>query len=211
MGCSVCALREATEAYRGADGMVMAASLDSFPMNPRDNDDMSRLIVFDSSISGDDVPYGLREAVGTVQGVRRIRIGGGAVYPVYGYEHSGYAFALGEVPDSWPDVRWDVRRLGWMVAVGERIRSAYGCKRVTRQIRARVKDDMRARLAEYQDYCNGSVYQYAVYDGNWDFHDGCGDFYGVDCAKNGLYESAELGENPVALDLPRERIPSCTQ
>ncbi len=205
MGCRICALRDAVEAYRRADGMVVTVSPDPFPMNPRDTDDMNKLISFDAGISGDDVPDGLREAVATAQGVRRLFAGGGVAYPVYAYEHSGYAFALGEMSAGWPDVRWDARRLGWMAAVGESIRSAYGCRRVTEQIRERVKDDMRARLEEYQDYCNGSVYRYAVYDGNWDCRDGCGGFYGFDCAKNGLYESAGLGENPVALKLSRER------
>ncbi len=208
MGCRVCALRGAQEAYRREDGWFVTIEQDMCPDDPRQYDDLSLMVFYDRDLRGDHdrVDDILRMQCRTELGRNQIRRAGGLVYPVRCYEHGSYAFALGKAPEQWPDQQWDVRTLGAMVAHGSAIRKQYDVQRITKRIRDMACGRMEAALRQYQDYLNGSVYHYTLWDREWDYHEGCGGFYGYDHWKSGLYAAAGLPEEPERLDLAKERV-----
>lgn len=88
------------------------------------------------------------------------------------YEHGGVSYSLG----AWTG--WDYSICGFVWATKEEIRKEYNTKRITKKVKEKAFDLLRAQLRDYTSYANGEVYRAEVYDENGEIIDCCSGFYG---------------------------------
>lgn len=102
------------------------------------------------------------------------------ILPVYLYDHSG--LAMNTVGFYCP---WDSGQVGFVYARLEDVRKEFDVSRVTKRVRQRAEELLRAEIAIYHDYLNGNVYGFTVeqdgeeIDACWGFF---GDYHGY-CLK----------------------------
>ena len=116
----------------------------------------------------------------------------GSVYlPVYGYEHGGMSVSTGR---GYPfNDRWDSGLFGIIAVSKDKIRKEYGCKRVSKNLREKVLDILRAEVETLNQYFNGEVYSYAVADKKGDIVESCCGYYSYeDCEQDAVWEAANL-------------------
>lgn len=111
--------------------------------------------------------------------------------PVYGYEHSGMSISTGR---GYPfNDRWDSGLFGIIAVSKDKIRKEYGCRRVSKKLREKVLDILRAEVETLNRYFNGEVYSYAVADRNGDIVESCCGYYSYeDCEQDAVWEAESL-------------------
>lgn len=122
--------------------------------------------------------------------------------PVYGYEHSGMSISTGR---GYPfNDRWDSGLFGIIAVSKDKIRKEYGCGRVSKKLREKVLDILRAEVETLNQYFNGEVYSYAVEDRNGDIVESCCGYYSYkDCERDAVWEAANLAKKEA------ERLEEC--
>lgn len=95
------------------------------------------------------------------------------VLPLFLYDHSG--ITMNTVGFHCP---WDSGQVGWIYVTLEDIRKEYGVTRVSKQLRQKVADYLRAEVKTYDQYLTGEVYGYEVTGEDEEFIDSCWGFYG---------------------------------
>ena len=118
--------------------------------------------------------------------------------PLYLYEHSGCR--MNTEPFS---CCWDSGQVGYIYVDLETIREEYGVKRVSAQLREKVKDVLQSEVDVYDNYIAGFVYGYNVEDSDGDEFGGVWGYYGFDYEQNGLLEAAR-DEIDVAIKTRRD-------
>ena len=108
---------------------------------------------------------------------------GGVILPLYLYDHSG--ITMSTTPFSCP---WDSGQVGFIVASAEKIRAAYGVKRITKKVREKAIQSLKSEVKVYDDFICGNVYGFAIFDENGNWADGCNGFIGSDLATNGMLD-----------------------
>jgi hypothetical protein len=112
---------------------------------------------------------------------------------LYLYDHSGITMGYSY---TYPyDDRWDAGRVGIMYATLDDIRENYGVKRVTKALRQKALDHLKAIVDEYDDYLRGDAYGFEVVCkrcGN--IIDGCWGFLGDDLEKSGMLDQIGDGD-----------------
>ncbi|WP_019592017.1 hypothetical protein [Thioalkalivibrio sp. ALE20] len=103
--------------------------------------------------------------------------------PLYLYDHSG--ITISTRPFHCP---WDSGQVGWIMAERDRIRQAFGWKRITRNRAQRIREILEAEVYVYDLYLRGEVYQYLALDDEGCVLDACGGFYGSGHVENGMKE-----------------------
>ncbi|WP_018878708.1 hypothetical protein [Thioalkalivibrio sp. ALE28] len=104
--------------------------------------------------------------------------------PLYLYDHSGVTMSTR--PFSCP---WDSGQVGWIYVTREDARRAFGWKRLSPRREARIRSILEAEVATYDQYLQGEVYGYVVYengvevDSCWGFFS---DAFGEDYRQNGM-------------------------
>lgn len=121
---------------------------------------------------------------------------------VYGYEHGGMSVSTGR---SYPfNDRWDSGLFGIIAVSKDKIRKEYGCKRVSKKLREKVLDILRAEVETLNLYFNGEVYSYAVADRNGDIVESCCGYYSYEeCEQDAVWEAANLAKKEA------ERLEEC--
>lgn len=84
-------------------------------------------------------------------------------FPILSYEHTGLTYYLGDSID-----RWDGSFVGFAWQTKEELYKEYGCKRISRKIREKIKGCVETKLETYTLYCNDEVYSFELYDRNGD-------------------------------------------
>ena len=108
---------------------------------------------------------------------------GAVVLPLYLLDHSGLTMSTTDRWfRQWDSAGWDWGQVGFVFAASETIRDEYGARRVSRHLRARVEDVLRAEVAAYDDYLRGDVYAFTVEDAGGRVVDSCGGLVGLDHA-----------------------------
>jgi hypothetical protein len=97
--------------------------------------------------------------------------------PLYLYDHSG--ITMSTTPFSCP---WDSGQVGWIYIDAEKIRNEYGVKRISKKLRARIADYLRAEVKEYDQFLTGEVYGFIVETEDGENVDSCWGFYGAEYA-----------------------------
>lgn len=107
------------------------------------------------------------------------------ILPLYLYDHSGITMnttGFNRI-DSYG---WDWGRIGFIFTTKDNVRNCYNVKRITKNLLERVKEHLLSEVNEYDDYISGNVYRFDIYDGNGEYVDGCGGFFGSDWDNNGM-------------------------
>lgn len=112
--------------------------------------------------------------------------GKGMLLPLRLYDHSGISMSTSaNYPFNCP---WDSGQVGWIFISDKKIRSEFGCKRISKQRRAQIQQYLINEVETYNDYLTGSVYGYEVITPDGESLDSCWGFYGYDHDKSGLME-----------------------
>jgi len=112
--------------------------------------------------------------------------------PVFLYDHSGLAMNTTGF-----HCQWDSTQVGFIYVSLDDIRKEHSVRRVSRKLRDRVADHLRAEINSYHDYLCGNVFGYVLEDDDGEL-DNCwgflGDFDG-DClreARDNIIRSPRL-------------------
>lgn len=177
-------------------------SMDEYPENPLTSWDM-----FQSGMVYDRAS---RYVCGTEAACRDdFELPRGAIaLQVYANNQSGECFAGFEPVTSWPDGADAL-----VYVTREKIQKEYNCKYITKGVKARVIEALRAEVEVYSAYRSGEVYNYMVYAvpadfdpdtdlerlqdwqlHDWDIDDSCGGYYELKSAQDALRESLEYAD-----------------
>lgn len=155
-------------------GLTVTIEYDEDPPNPRtDYDNAATIALYDRrryAWGDDDAPQdpeSIAEAA-NAPGVESL--------PVWIYEHSGVALTTGDRHGQFADP-WDGGQAGYVYMTPEQIRENFMVKRITKQIRERARQLMRAEVATFNDYINGRVYEYVIEDEDGNYLDSCSGFF----------------------------------
>jgi hypothetical protein len=100
------------------------------------------------------------------------------VKPIHVYKHGSRSYSLDY---TFPfDCRWDSGTVGFFIVTKKMIRENYLIKRVSKKYIEMAENIMYSEISQFNNYCNGEVYCFGIYDKNGDYIDGCGGFYGND-------------------------------
>lgn len=92
--------------------------------------------------------------------------------PLYLHDHSG--ITMNTTGFSCP---WDSGQVGFIYVSMADVRKEYGVQRVSKKIRARVRDQLIAEVSSYDDYLRGNIYGYEIVKDD-DVIDSCWGFLG---------------------------------
>ncbi|WP_289084242.1 hypothetical protein [uncultured Sulfitobacter sp.] len=109
--------------------------------------------------------------------------------PVFLYDHSG--LAMNTIGFHCP---WDSGQVGYVYVTLEAVRKEFGVKRVTRALRDKAEDILRAEIVSYDAYLGGRVYGYVI-ERDGEEVDACWGFVGD-------YETGCLPEAREAVPIP---------
>lgn len=100
----------------------------------------------------------------------------GVWLPLAYYDHSVFRVFVGEpYTDSYRG--WDSGNFGVILATKDKIRKEFGCKRITKSIRERVLEALKAEINLLDRYYNGEVYEFTVTDERGECIYSCCGFY----------------------------------
>lgn len=122
---------------------------------------------FDAQV-GEDAYYRLEEKATSLKHFLELLTNaldkvGIVAFPILSYEHTGLTYYLGDSID-----RWDGSFVGFAWQTKEELYKEYGCKRISRKIREKIKGCVETKLETYTLYCNDEVYSFELYDRNGD-------------------------------------------
>lgn len=171
-------LRRRLEARKN---LSLEISQDSDAENPRDWDNMGTMVCFHGRYSlGDDHELSVEKAKELYERDDIIAL------PLYLYDHSG--LTMSTTSFSCP---WDSEQVGLIYISKEKLLSVYSAKRLTKKLRQKALDILRAEVKTYDQYLNGDVYGYVVKDGDGEILDSCYGFFGHETAEEAGKEALE--------------------
>jgi hypothetical protein len=100
------------------------------------------------------------------------------ILPVFLYDHSG--LAMNTIGFHCP---WDSGQVGFIYVTLEAVREEFGAKRVTKALREKAKDILRAEIVSYDAFLGGRVFGYVI-EADGEEIDACWGFVGdyeTDC------------------------------
>lgn len=170
------------------DGCRVDVHYDELAESPREWCDMSRFILahrrYDvpNETNLDPLDYdtmdGLKQAIEEVYGTC-------VFVPVSMYDHGNVHIYAGS-----PTCRWDSGYLGFAFMTRDDVIGNWGGKYLTKRLRQRAIDFLKAEIELFGDYMSGHVFSASVHDPNGEMLDSLGGFYGTDHSKSGLLEFA---------------------
>lgn len=106
-----------------------------------------------------------------------IRTGSMIGTPVWAYVHGGASLTAAETNPY--HCQWDSGRSGYVYITKEAARAFFGVKRMTKTLKERVLNTLRADVEEFSAYLNGEVYGFVIRDTRTDEAlDSCWGYYG---------------------------------
>ena len=100
---------------------------------------------------------------------------GAVCLPIYAYEHGG--ITINTTGFSCP---WDSGQVGFIFIEREKILKEYGKKRLTKKFIEKIKEYLNGEVKTLDQYLQGDIYGYEIYDSQENCVDSCWGFYGVD-------------------------------
>ena len=179
------------------EGLTVNIYLDETAESPRTWDNLGKLILFGrygyQEVNELDKQYRTTEYSGWDEFADAILADypGAEILPVYRYEHSGVMYNTVGFSDP-----WDSCQVGFIVCPRESILKEFSAKRVTANLRGKVREVLAAEVATYSSWAYGDVYGYIITDstGNsfdHNLYDSCWGFYGIGAVKDAANEAAE--------------------
>lgn len=170
------------------DGKVLEIYYDACPQNPREWDNLGKMVCFHKRYNlGDKHNYRasdynsweeVREAIERDYNVA-------VILPVYMYDHSGIILSTNPFK-----CRWDSGQVGWIFVTKEKLRKEFGVRRITKKIKEKAREILAEEVNVYSDYIEGNVFGYILKDENGEELDSCWGFYGIDFNTNGIAKHA---------------------
>jgi hypothetical protein len=179
------------------NGNILKIFCDELAENPRTGYDNLGTLVFwmrgRYSGLGDNHEY-----VGPDDFLKEHRPKDTIIYKVYAYIHGGIAlqmvpFPEGENPYECP---FDSGFCGFCFVSKADARNEYG--RLTSKILVLIEQILKTELDTYNQYLEGDVYGYQMFDQTGIEEESCWGFYGSDWTENGLFESAGIKSDDIA-------------
>jgi len=157
--------------------------------DPREWDNLSTFVFSTKSYSLAnelDIDYSDFNSMGEAEAYIRRNFDVLEVLPVSAYIHGGISLSIGS-----PTCRWDSGYIGFIVIEKEKVREGFRIKRITKEFKEKSIEIAKAELETYEQYLEGEVYSYIVYDDKGENVDSCGGFYGYYHEESGLLDSAK--------------------
>lgn len=152
------------------DGLTLHVEPDYNPPNPRTQDDHlgTMLCWHRNYIFGDHNRYKTPEDFHNSEEAKRIYVS----LPVYMLDHSGTFLSTKGFADVDPD-RWDWGQLGLIYCTEEAAKKWYGYL----PDKAELYRQLNSEVECYNDYLNGSWYEFYIEGKNGEIEESCGGFY----------------------------------
>jgi hypothetical protein len=175
------------ETIKLKDKTTLEIVVDNDPLNPREWDNLSRMICFHNKYDlGDKHDYDTDEydgweemESGIIHNEKPI-----VILPLYLYDHSG--ITISTEPFS---CRWDSGQVGF-VYVNNKSVDLIGCTiqndETLKEYKARLKKSIMNEVNVYDLYIRGEVYGFNILDEDEEVIDSCSGFYGYDWKSNGM-------------------------
>jgi len=177
-------------------GLTVNIYLDENSESPRTWDNLGKLILFGRhaymEVNELDRQYRPADYSGWSEFSEAIvaDFPGAEILPVFRYEHGIVLYRT--TGFSCP---WDSCQVGFIVCPRESILKEFSAKRVTANLRGKVREVLKSEIDTYSTWASGDVYGYVVTDVcnnsiNLD-GDSCWGFYGIGAVKDAANEAAE--------------------
>lgn len=146
--------------------------------NPRDWDNLGIIVTWHRRYSlGDEQPK--QEPAEWAADIKR-KCPNLIILPVYLYDHSG--ITISTTPFSCP---WDSGQIGYIYTTPERVRQFMGWKRITKARHKAIADSLQGEIKTYDQFIQGEIYQFTIFDDDGDRLDSFGGYYDRDeCEKD---------------------------
>ena len=155
-----------SEPYRTTEykGYKIHLHTDDNPINPREDENLGRMLCRHTRYDLGDEPKANREEVLDILEGRRKDV---VALPLYLYDHGG--ITMNTTGFSCP---WDSGMVGCIYADYEKIRSWLGAKRITKAVIEKVKESLRSEVKLYDAYISGNACGYTI-EKDGDEEDAC--------------------------------------
>lgn len=172
-------------------GYTVRIFTDEFPEDPREWDNLGKMIFFHKRYDLGDKHEYRAENYSSWEDLQQDVIQPGDVYlTVYGYDHGGLCIGVDRY--RWPfNCPWDSGQLGWIVARADDIRKEFGVKRISRKLRKKVEEILMVEVETYNQYLTGEVYGYVIFGPDGKERDSCWGYYGLDYALEAAREAVD--------------------
>lgn len=160
---------------------------DLYPSNPREDDNLTKMVCFHSRYNLGDSNTGYKSSnydswdelkKDIIRKEKAV-----VILPIYMYDHSGITIAT--TPFS---CRWDSGQIGFIFINGDVARENYNVKRINKKLKELITKVLLSEINVYDQYLTGDVYRYEVYNlENAESIDSCSGFFGENFWVNGMY------------------------
>ena len=133
---------------------------DDSPFNPREDDNLGTMVCFHGRYDlGDKHEYRQKDYCGWNELEKDIikNEDVGVIVPLYLYDHSG--ITMNTTGFHCP---WDSGQVGFIFISKEKIRKEYSKKRISEQLRRKIKLYLVEEVNTYDQYLTGEVYGYCI-------------------------------------------------
>lgn len=163
--------------YNLTNGYMIEVSLEENPRDPRENDNLTKMVCFHRRYTlGDKHDY-KKEDYNSWDKLKKAIIKKekpAAIAPLYLYNHSGVSIAT--TPFS---CTWDSGQVGFIFVSRETLFKEFLGKKLTDELRKKAQELISAEAEEYNSYIQGDVKQYTVQDQDGEVVDSCSGFIGM--------------------------------
>jgi hypothetical protein len=160
-------------------GYTIKIQQDQDPMNPRENDNMGKMVCFHGKYSlGDKTELKSNMFNGWDELAEHLKKECKAVliFPLHLYDHSGVSIKIGSFIGLAQHAEWDSGRVGFIYTTKKAILEYYNVKRLSKIILEKAGNLLKAEVEEYNSYISGSIYQYSIENTRGEFIDSCGGY-----------------------------------
>ena len=188
--------------YKLPNNRVLKVEQDTFPLNPREDwDNLGNMICFHNNYTLGD--YELSKEYKPEDYYKLKKRKDVVILPLYLYDHGG--ITMNTTGFSCP---WDSGQVGFIYVTHETIRKEFGVKRVSKELREKVKGYLKGEVNVYDQYITGDVYSFFIYQKETcnlgceheEVEDSCGGFFGYDIKENGILDHISVDDVKAVLE-----------
>lgn len=154
---------------------------DTDPMNPREWDNLGRMICFHKRYNlGDetDLKHYDFENWDDLENHLREEEEAEVVLPLYLYDHSGITMSTSPF-----SCGWDSGQVGFIFATKEDIQFEYHVESISEELRKEVEEVLKSRVKVYDQFLAGDIWGFIIEDDNGEELESCWGLYGRDLAE----------------------------
>lgn len=167
---------------------------DENPLDPRENDNLGKMLCFHKRYSLGDKTDLKSEQFSSWREIKEYLIKtekAVVVLPLFLLDHSGITMRVARDFSDCDPGSWDSGQVGFIYATKDDILKEYSCKKITVTIKKKVIKLLYAEIETYDDYLTGNVYGYVTEDEDEKQIESCFGYFG-DYRKNGIIDDARF-------------------